>query len=178
MRQWASHATPEKLDEMPAKSHLGVFSIWSISVYVKPFLALLLLAGATACTPKATTAGAEESEPARTNRDRNLISQVEIEANPSLKASSALDLIRSLRPQYFSDRGVQSIQSGAAPVDPEMGMVHASINGGRIVSVNELAELHGNELLEVRYLSSGQAMQRFGSAARSGPIILVTTTKR
>ena len=52
------------------------------------------------------------------------------------------------------------------------------INNGRIVAVSELAGYHGNEVIEVRYLNAGQAMQKFGTAARGGPIILLTTTKQ
>ena len=49
---------------------------------------------------------------------------------------------------------------------------------GRIVAVSELTELHTNEVAEVRFLNAGEAMQRFGKAARSGPIILVTTKNK
>jgi hypothetical protein len=52
------------------------------------------------------------------------------------------------------------------------------VNAGRIVAVSDLQEIHGNDILEIRYLNVAQAMQRFGTAARQGPIILVTTAKQ
>ncbi len=33
-------------------------------------------------------------------------------------------------------------------------------------------------MIEVRFLNPAQAMQKFGTAARSGPVILVTTTNQ
>ncbi len=148
-------------------------------MFSRKLLAGVFLAASVACAPKQAATGAADEAP-RPNRDRNLITQGEIEANPSLKASSALDMIRSLRPMYFTDRGTNTITDAAAgsSQDPEAGLVHASINNGRIVSISELAGYHGNEVLEVRFLNAGQAMQKYGTAARAGPIILVTTAKQ
>ncbi len=144
---------------------------------VKTLVASVVLVTSAACASK-PVAGAGDETLRTVNRDRTLITQAEIDANPSLKAATALDMVKSLRPQFFTDRGQNTIQSGAAAADPEAGLVHASVNNGRIISIGELAEVHANEVLEVRFLNSGQAMQRFGTAARAGPIILVTTAKQ
>jgi hypothetical protein len=143
--------------------------------------AFAFLASASACASshQQVVPGASEEQPAR-NRDRNLITQGDLEADPTLKSLSVLDVVRSLRPQYLTSRGTQTIVDASAPVsqDPEAGLVHASVNAGRIVQVTDLADIHGNDLVEVRYLNVAQAMQRFGTAARQGPIILVMTAKQ
>jgi hypothetical protein len=54
--------------------------------------------------------------------------------------------------------------------------VHASIDGTKIVSIEELAGITVSTVSEIRFLNPAQAMQRFGGAAREGPVILVTTT--
>ena len=117
------------------------------------------------------------------NRDRSVITQAELDADASLKAQSVLDVIRSLRPQFLTNRGTQTVKDsnvvakGMATQDPEAGYVHASIDGGRVVPLSELADMHGNQVLEIRYLNAAQAMQKFGMASRQGPIILVVTQK-
>jgi hypothetical protein len=128
------------------------------------------LAVAVACaanTPASTT-----SEGPRT-RNRDLITQDDLAADPSLRAQTVLEVIRALRPMYLNDRGTNTMATGG---DPEAGLVHASVDNGRIVSVSELSGMHGNEIIEVRFLNVAQAMQKFGSAARQGPVILVKTT--
>jgi hypothetical protein len=87
--------------------------------------------------------------------------------------------VRSLRPQFLSVRGTHTLQDTSTArkgaVDPEAGKVHASIDGTKIVSVEELAGISANSVAEIRFLNPAQAMQRFGGAAREGPVILVTT---
>lgn len=130
----------------------------------------VLLAFGSACAPRSASIGAAD-EDARATRDRNLITTGDIEADPSLRTQSVLDVIRSLRPQFLTNPGTQSYS------DPEAGLVHASINGTRVVSVSELGQLHAREVHEIRLLTAAQAMQKFGGAARRGPVILVTTVK-
>ncbi|HEY9226443.1 MAG TPA: hypothetical protein VIP11_07355 [Gemmatimonadaceae bacterium] len=116
----------------------------------------------------------------RVNRDRNVITREELSA-PGLRAQSVLDAVKSLRPQYFSQRGVQSFKCGASAADcqtdSDAGGVHASIDNGRILPIQELANMHVNSVLEVRFLPTAQAMQKFGTAALEGPVILVLTIK-
>ena len=60
-------------------------------------------------------------------------------------------------------------------VDQESGKVHASIDGNKIVPVEELAGIRAGTVVEVRFLSPAAAMQRFGGTSRQGPVILVKT---
>jgi hypothetical protein len=143
-------------------------------VSLRILLPSVLLLAVTACAPKATTVGATDEAPARTTRDRSLITAEDLEADASLKAQSVLEVIRSLRPQFLINRGVQ----GTVLDDPEAGMVHASIDGLRIIDVKELAQTSASQILQVRLLNAGQAQQKFGPSARQGPVILVTTAKQ
>ena len=128
--------------------------------------AVAMLATAGACAGKAGSGGTEGQAPIGRNRD--VISEEELTANPGLRSQSVLEVVRALRPHFLTERGT----AGA-----ERGKVHASIDNGRIVALSELATMHGNTVVEIRYLSSAQAMQKFGSAALEGPVIAVRTTQ-
>ena len=116
--------------------------------------------------------GASDEEPARTSRNRDLITQDDLAVDPTLRAQSVLEVIRVLRPQFLNERGTNTYS------DPEAGKVHASIDNARIISLAELQSMHANEVIEIRYLNVAQAMQKFGTAARQGPVILVITAAK
>jgi hypothetical protein len=134
---------------------------------------IMLLSAVAACagqTP-ATDVGASPEQQSASRRDRDVITQEEL-SQPSVRAQSLLDLIRSTRPHFLNQRGKNSHS------DDEAGAVHVSIDNGRILPLQELANIHAGTAFEVRYLNASAAMQRFGGAAREGPVILVTTVKR
>lgn len=89
--------------------------------------------------------------------------------DPGLAGQSVLEVVRKLRPNFLSSRGVQSRSN------PEAGRVHASINGNGVVSLDELRTMHTAGVVEIRFLNAAAAMQRFGGAAQEGPVILVQT---
>ncbi len=122
------------------------------------------------CSAKQPVTGATDGTRSTSQRNRDLITQDDVSGD--LRAESVLELIRTLRPHFLNDRGT------AALSDPEAGRVHASIDEGRIVPIGELNGMHANEVIEIRYLNASQALQKFGTAARQGPVILVTTMKR
>ena len=138
-------------------------------------------AAACAC---ASQAPARESGSAVTptqpaSRNRDVITREELSV-PSVRSQSVLEVVRSLRPHFLTVRGVQEIKcvaEASCKQDPDAGRPHASIDNGRIVPLEELAGIHANSVLEVRYLSAAQAMQKFGGAALEGPVILVNTIK-
>lgn len=140
----------------------------------------LIMAAASGCAGRtaspATGAGEAERAP-RGNRD--VISQEEL-ADPGLKAQNLLNAIRTLRPQFLSDRGQQSYKCaspGDCQMDPDAGKVHVSVDNGRILPLQELENIHTATVREVRFLNQAAAMQKFGGAARSGPVIMVSTVK-
>ena len=133
--------------------------------------ALLAAAGACASGSGATAGGTTAESPQSTataTRERDVISREEL-SEPALRAQSVLAVVRSLRPHFLSERGKNSHS------DEEAGKVHVSVNGGRILPLDELNNMSTNEVLEIRYLNPALAMQKFGGAAREGPVILVKT---
>jgi hypothetical protein len=142
-------------------------------------------AAPAASTMSTASASAEERAERPARRQRDVITKEELSA-PSVRSRSVFEVVQSLRPHFLNTRGAHSIpytnadgteaekarQKGS---DPEAGLVHASIDGGRVVSLEELKGIHANSVIEIRYLSPAAAMQKFGGAAREGPVILVLT---
>ena len=114
----------------------------------------------TAATPSTSTATATSAKP-----NPNLITATEL-ADESVKRGDALAAIRHLRPGFLVSRAGGTSQKGA-------GTTHVSIDGGPLVALSALSDIPANEVAEIRYLSAPDAAQRFGSAAGSGPAILV-----
>jgi hypothetical protein len=145
---------------------------------------LAILAGGGCAKPATIPADGPSATQASapTNRNRDLITHDELSA-PSVSGMTVLDAIRSLRPQYLSVRGQNTMpakenndpEKGRQLVDQESGKVHASIDGLKVVPLEELASLRAGTVVEVRFLNPAAAMQRFGGAARQGPVILVKT---
>ena len=142
---------------------------------LKILCASVLLVAASACAAKAPSSGASDDVRAPTTRNRDLITENDLQADPSLRAQSVLEVVRTLRPHFLNDHGNNTLAAGGMS-DPEAGKVHVSVDNGRIVALTELSSMHANQVTEIRYLNAGQAMQKFGTAARQGPVILVTTT--
>lgn len=170
------------LDSVAARASPLTFSHQEFPlVSLKTLCACVLLVAASACAPKAPVGGViDDNAPARSGRNRDLITQDDLAADASLRAQSVYEVIKVLRPQFLNDRGTQTIRDASigGPGDAEAGQVHASVDGGRIVPTSDLQQIHANEVLEIRYLSVAQAMNKFGTAARQGPVIVVTTVKR
>jgi hypothetical protein len=150
----------------------------------------LLLVAASACAGKTPPEASVDDSGVRLGqsvprRQRDVISREEL-AEPAVRAQSVLEVVKLLRPHFLTDRGPNSIpyagtggsdadKTRGALADPEAGKVHASIDNGKIVSVDELRGMHANGVIEIRYLNAAQAMQKFGGAAREGPVIVVRT---
>lgn len=126
----------------------------------------LVLAMAACASGGAAGSTSDTGRSPAVHRDRNVITVDEL-ADPNLTALSVYDAISTLRPNFFANRGSQSVS------DQDSGRVHASVDGGGIVSVEELKRLHVNGVVEIRFLDAGAAMQKFGSMARQGPVIVV-----
>lgn len=132
----------------------------------------LFLAAAGACGGRAASSGAPEGLPASSQssarRNPSVISTGELR-DPALSGQSVLEVVRKLRPNFLSSRGVQSRNN------PEAGQVHASINGAALVPLDYLRTMDSAGVVEIRFLNAAAAMQRFGGAAQEGPVILVRT---
>ncbi len=137
---------------------------------VRTVLALLFAASACTVQSGAPASGGTATSPlpgtARPNR--NVISLDEL-SSPAIRAMNALDVIRSLRPAYLTERGKTS-QS-----NPEAGKVHASLDYNGVIALSDLRNVSAAGILEILYLDVATAMNRFGGAANQGPVIVVRT---
>jgi hypothetical protein len=136
-------------------------------VKTRVFGCILFLA-ALSCAGGATSSGSFGGSQSPTGRSRDVITREELSAS-DMQAQSVLDAVRSLRPQFLNSRGQNSHS------DPEAGQVHVSIDDGRIGPISDLSLIHVSGVIEIRLLNVAQAMQRFGGAAREGPVIVVKT---
>jgi hypothetical protein len=66
-------------------------------------------------------------------------------------------------------------RGGSSVKNTTAGNVHVSIDGGPLLTVDNLSRLRPNQIAEIRYLSASDAAQRFGTNAASGGVIVVTS---
>ena len=118
-----------------------------------------------ACSSNLAPSGVPGAAPA-TARRTDVITAEEL-ADPSVAAGDALEAVRRLRPGFLVTRGVSSIKNTSA------GSVHISIDGAPLLTVDNLARLRPAQIVEIRYLNSSDAAQRFGTSAGTGGVILV-----
>ena len=90
-------------------------------------------------------------------------------ASPNVNSGDALEAVRRLRPRFLATRGSGSIKATDA------GSVHVSLDGGPLQGVSFLSRLRPGEIAEIRYLSSSEAAQRFGTSAGTGAVMLIKT---
>jgi hypothetical protein len=89
-------------------------------------------------------------------------------ADPSVAAGDALEAVRRLRPRFLMTRGGSATSSTA-------GNVHISVDGGPLLTLDNLSRFRPSQIAELRYLNASDAAQRFGTNAGSGGVILVKT---
>lgn len=138
---------------------------------MKALRSIFLVCVAAACAGRAPSGGTSQAaapSPSPARRDPNLISREEL-LDPRVRARNVLEIVRELRPNFLSERGKNSM------TDPEAGKVHGSINGVGVVPLDQLGGILTNVVLEIRFLNPAAAMQKFGGAAREGPVIVVKT---
>ena len=90
-------------------------------------------------------------------------------SDPTVNMGDALEAVRRVRPSFLMTRGASSIKNTTA------GTVHVSVDGGSLVTLENLSRLRPNQIAEIRYLSAADAAQRFGASAGSGGVIVVRT---
>ena len=147
---------------------------------VRLFLAVVT-ATATACASGGAAASAPGTSPGEApsttaRRDASIITQAEL-LDPALKSLNVYDAIKTLRPNFLSNRGTQTIsfEGNNGLVDNESGKVHASIDNSGVLPVEELKRVPVTGVVEVRLLTPAAAMQRFGATAKQGAVIAVRT---
>ncbi|MEP6731941.1 MAG: hypothetical protein ABJE10_14940 [bacterium] len=131
--------------------------------------ACMVLVAVSACASGGSSSAAStEGSLTPATGTRDVISKSEL-TTPSVQSLNVLDAVRTLRPQFLAERGKNS---GG---DSDAGKVHASIDNGRVGPLSDLSSVQANSVIEIRYLTAAQAMQKFGGQAHEGPVIVVRT---
>lgn len=136
-------------------------------MYPRQFVGFALLATAVACA--SGSGSATQGSTAVPPRNPDVITAAEL-ADPMVATGSTYDAIRRLRPKFLMTRGGTSIQNPTAGQ-----VVHCSVDGGPLQTLDLLNRIRPNEISEIRYLSSTDAGQRFGVSAGGAGVILVKT---
>lgn len=129
-------------------------------MFSKRIFTTVLIAAAMACSSNPSPGSGSE----RSNSD--VITAAEL-SDPTVQSGDALQAVQRLRPRFLMSRGKSSSKNATA------GSVHISIDGGPLVTVDNLSRYSPNAISEIRYISSIDAAQRWGTAAGSGGVILV-----
>lgn len=98
----------------------------------------------------------------------NIITAQQI-ADANLLGNIAYVVVQRLRPAYLIDKTAGPRRT----TQPIM----VSVNGGQLSGLNTLNSIPASTVAEIRYLTLGEATQRF-SNRNSGPVILVTLMSR
>lgn len=125
---------------------------------------LLALAGAGGCARAATT-----SEPAETSSITSPVLTAEELRSSGALGGTAYEAVRRLRPGFLIDR-----TAGARRTTQP---IQVSVNRGQLSPLTSLNTIPASTVSEIRYLTHGEASQRFG-ARGTGPVILVTVSTR
>lgn len=88
-----------------------------------------------------------------------------------INVASAYDAIAKLRGTYLSARGLGSF---ASPVRSTRPVVF--VDGMEMGTLYELRSIPARDVLEIRFLSSGEATYRYGQGFMAG--VIAVTTKR
>ena len=80
---------------------------------------------------------------------------------------SVMDVVRRLRPHFLTVRGSLSTTNA------EAGRTHASVDGIAVVALDELNNVLASSVAEILFLDAGRAMQRFGTRANRGAVIII-----
>ena len=132
--------------------------------------ALLVVAVSCGGGSTASTPGGAPS-PSRVSRNSNVITQAELQ-DPVVISKDALSALRSLRPNFFAQRG----PTGSS--DPRASeQVMVSYDYGPLQDVATLKTTNTMGLVEVRYLKSDEAALRFGLNANGAPVIVLLHNK-
>lgn len=110
---------------------------------------------AAACASGGTSASTENAP----RRDRNVITQEEIDAS---KMTDAYNVVRSLRPGWLLPKTVGSGRQS----------VQVYIEGNKAGGTTALQQYAVNQIREIRFLNGDDATTRFGTGNGAGAILV------
>jgi hypothetical protein len=134
-------------------------------MFNKRLCTFALLVAGMACAGGSSSAS-DPSTASANSRNSDVITAEEL-AEPSVASVDAYEAVQRLRPRFLMTRGAVSAKNANA------GSVHISVDGGPLLTVDNLSRLRPSQIAEIRYLNSSDAAQRFGTNAGSGGVIMV-----
>jgi hypothetical protein len=126
----------------------------SVTLMVYLGLVTLLASGA-----EAQQAGQKQS------RNRNVITAEEIASRPG--ATTAYDLVISLRPSWLVTRGGYSAESGA-------NVIILYVDGVSFGTTDDLDHVRADQIQQMRFLTGSDATTKYGTGHRAGAIEITT----
>ena len=122
---------------------------------------------------------APPSASARARQPKSLheIGQTEIEAEHN-KGGSTYDLVRRLRPSMLVAHGTQAGPQSRSPIWEANSGIKVYLDGLRYGTVESLATIPANNVVEVRWLSAMDATTRFGTGNAAGAIAVTSRSGR
>lgn len=143
--------------------------IWRTILAIPLGLSLAACAsgGGGAATESATATPA--GSPASASRGRNVITREEID---KVEATTALELIRRIRPQYLHTRGAVTGRSAANSTGTAMASVGVSVylDETLVGSTDQLQQIPLADIREIRYYSASDATTKWGTGNTAGAI--------
>lgn len=127
----------------------------------------LLLIAATACAGGSSSASGSAATAEAPKSNPDVLTAAEIAADPSTAGGDALQAVQRMRPRFLMARGTVSGKNTTA------GSVHISVDGGPLSSIDNLSRYAASSVIELRYINSTDAAQRWGTAAGTGGVIIV-----
>jgi len=136
--------------------------------------ARILLLALTMAACATGTGAVSPQDPAPARRDRNLITAEELASETEM---TAYDAIRHLRPEMLTARGAGLSQGTLTPGAnaSDAGQIMVYLNDGKMPGgIADLRTLPISGIKEIRFLTSADATQRFGTGNTAGAIVLST----
>jgi len=132
--------------------------------YLRPSLLLIAatIAGACASSPASgPTQSSSEPRPASTRVRSDVITAEEL---AKVDAPNALLAVQRLRPQFLQTRGQTTIMTSST--------IQVYVDGTRMGGPESLEQINTADIKEIRWLSSSEATQRFGTGNAQGAIVV------
>jgi hypothetical protein len=133
--------------------------------------ARMLATLATAVSLGCVTSGAPANAKSSGSRSQDVIGEAEISAH-ARDATTALQLIQTLRPQMLRSRGLTSMRD----TSEESTLPRVYVDEVSYGNVNTLSSLNTSQIKEIRFVNARDATTRWGTDHMGG-VILVTTKK-
>jgi hypothetical protein len=132
--------------------------------YLRPYLLFVAAAIAGACASNPASGPTQSSSTPSRSTTRVRSDVITAEELAKVDAPNALLAVQRLRPQFLQTRGQTTIMSSSE--------IQVYVDGTRMGGVQSLEQINTVDIKEIRWLSSSEATQRFGTGNAQGAIVI------